>query len=205
MSIISIEIPALFGDQNQVYLQSHPGLSNPIYFEIGVNSLWVASALVLNFLFYTKRKMFPMLTVCHVAATALFLIATTTAINAVFPDGNMTRSYVGVVRMLICAGAMIPYLLTSSDIKTRFDGLRRFQRVVESQLIFTEVALAAHSASAACTGRAWRSGLGVSTFGDGAGSAADEALDVSAALRALVDGVVRHLLAFLKMASAFIA
>jgi Protein of unknown function (DUF2569) len=120
MSILNVQIPALYGDENQVYLQSHPGLSNLIYFEIGVNSLLVASALVLNFMFYTKRKKFPMLMVCYVAATVLFLMSTTAAINSLFPDANMTRSFIGLVRMLIWAGALIPYLLTSSDIKTRF-------------------------------------------------------------------------------------
>ncbi len=120
MSIINVEIPALFGDEHQAYLQGHPGLSNLIYFEIGVNSLLVASALILNFMFYTRRKMFPKLMVGYVAAIVLFLVANTAAINSLFPDANMTRSYVGLVRMLIWAGAMIPYLLTSSDIKNRF-------------------------------------------------------------------------------------
>jgi hypothetical protein len=120
LSIINVEIPSLYGDQSQLYLQSHPGLSNLIYFQIGVNSLLVASALVLNFLFYTKRKVFPLLMICYVAATVLFLLATTAAINSVFPGASMTRSTIGLVRMLIWAGAMIPYLLTSSDIKARF-------------------------------------------------------------------------------------
>ena len=120
MSVANVEIPALFGDQSQAYLQSHPGLSNLIYFEIGANSLLVASALVLNFLFYTKRKMFPMLMVCYVAAAVLFVVATTSAVNSLFPDANLTRSYIGLVRMLIWAGALIPYLLTSSDVKKRF-------------------------------------------------------------------------------------
>lgn len=120
LSIVNVEIPALFGDQSQANLLSHPGLSNLVYFEIGVNSLLVASSLVLNFMFYTKRRMFPMLMVCYVAATVLFVIATTAAVNSLFPEASMTRSYMSVVRMLIWAGAMIPYLLTSSEVKKRF-------------------------------------------------------------------------------------
>jgi hypothetical protein len=120
MAIVNVEIPALTQDQNQVYLQSHPGLANLLYFEIGVNALLVASALVLNFLFYTKRKMFPMLMVCYVAATVLYVVATTAALNSMFPEASMARGYMSVVRMLIWAGAMIPYLLTSNEIKTRF-------------------------------------------------------------------------------------
>ena len=120
LSIINFEVPALFGDQNQAYIQSHPGLSNLIYFELGMNALLAASALVLNFMFYTKRKSFPTLMVAYAATTVLFLVATTAALNSLFPDASMTRSYIGIVRMLIWAGALIPYLLTSSEIKARF-------------------------------------------------------------------------------------
>jgi hypothetical protein len=120
MSIINVEIPALFGDENQAYLQSHPALSNLIYFEIGVNSLLVASALMLNFMFYTRRKKFPMFMVGYAAATVLFLVANTSAINSLFPDASMAPTYIGLVRMLIWAAALIPYLLTSSDVKKRF-------------------------------------------------------------------------------------
>jgi len=60
---------------------------------------------------------------------------------------------------------------------------------------------AAHAATAARPRCAWRScGLLAGTFGDGTGSAADEALDVASALWALFDCSVAHLLTLLKMA-----
>jgi len=43
------------------------------------------------------------------------------------------------------------------------------------------------------------------TFGDGAGSAADEALDATAALRTLFNGGVAHLLTLLKLAGTVFA
>jgi hypothetical protein len=120
VSIVNFEIPRLFGDDSQAYLQSHPGLSGLLQFEIGMNSLLVIAALVLNFLFYTRRKAFPMLMVAYVAATVLYLAAIIGAINSMSPDANMSGGYFSLVRYLIWAGAMIPYLLTSSEIKTRF-------------------------------------------------------------------------------------
>jgi len=75
---------------------------------------------VLNFLFYTKRKRFPMLMVAYVAATVLFRVAVVAGVNSMVPDANLSRSYITLVRYLLWAGAMIPYLLTSSDIKKRF-------------------------------------------------------------------------------------
>ena len=119
-AILNVEVPTLYGDQGQGILASHPGLAGLLYFEIVMNSVLIASALVLNFLFYTKRKIFPLFMVGYVATTVLFLVAVTAVINSQFPDANLTRSYISLVRSLIWAGAMIPYLLTASEIKSRF-------------------------------------------------------------------------------------
>lgn len=120
LSIVTYEIPRLYADNYQEYLRNHPGISSLLYFQIGMNALLVGSALVLNFLFYTKRKSFPMLMVAYVATTVLFVAAIIAAVNSMFPDANMSRSYITLVRYLVWAGAMIPYLLTSKEIKTRF-------------------------------------------------------------------------------------
>jgi hypothetical protein len=72
-------------------------------------------------------------------------------------------------------------------------------------LVFAEAALAAHSASATCAGRAGRRLRLARTPGDGAGSAADQPFDVATALGATVDRGVRHLLSRFKMAGAFVA
>jgi hypothetical protein len=120
LAIMNNELPRLTSEDFQPYLQSHPGLSNLLYFEIGMNALLVISALALNFLFYTKRKTFPVLMVSYVAVTVLFRVAVVGAVNSMFPNAHLAPSYVTLVRYLLWAGAMIPYLLTSSDIKKRF-------------------------------------------------------------------------------------
>ena len=120
MAVVNVEIPRLTSEQFQPFLQSHPGVSNLLYFEIGMNSLLVISAVALNFLFYTKRKTFPILMVAYVAATVLFRVAVVAVVNSMLPDANLSASYVTLFRYLIWAGAMIPYLLTSTDVKKRF-------------------------------------------------------------------------------------
>lgn len=120
MAVVNVEIPRLTSDELQPFLQSHPGISNLLYFEIAMNAILVISALALNFLFYTKRKMFPMLMVAYVAVTVLFRVAVVGAVNSMVPNANLSPSYLTLVRYLLWAGAMIPYLLTSSDIKKRF-------------------------------------------------------------------------------------
>lgn len=120
MAIVNFEIPRLFDEDKRAFLQSHPAMSGLLQLEIGINALLVIAALVLNFLFYTKRKAFPMLMVAYVGATVLFLAVVIGAVNSIFPDASMSGGYISLVRYLIWAGAMIPYLLTSSEIKTRF-------------------------------------------------------------------------------------
>ena len=120
LAIVNSELPKLSSDDFQPYLQSHPGLTNLLYFEIGMNALLVISALALNFLFYTRHKIFPNLMVGYVAVTVLFRVAVVAVVNSMFPDANLSAGYVTLVRYLLWAGAMIPYLLTSSDVKKRF-------------------------------------------------------------------------------------
>jgi hypothetical protein len=120
LAVVNNELPRLSSDEFQSYLQSHPGLSNLLYFEIGMNVLLVLSALALNFLFYTRRKHFPMLMVIYVAVTVLLRVAVVGSVNSMFPDANLSAGYITLVRYLLWAGAMIPYLLTSNDVKKRF-------------------------------------------------------------------------------------
>jgi uncharacterized membrane protein YedE/YeeE len=120
LAVVKSEIPRLSDDQFQPYLQSHPGISNLLYFQIGMNILLIAAALILNVMFYAKRKSFPKLMVAYVALTVLFVAAAISAVNSMFPDANLSASYITLVRYLLWAGAMIPYLLTSNDMKQRF-------------------------------------------------------------------------------------
>lgn len=110
-SILNYEIPHLFDQDKQAFLQSHPGMVTLLQFEIGMNALLVLAALVLNFLFYTRRRAFPMLMVSYVAITILFLAGIIGGVNSIFPDASMSRGYITLVRYLIWAGAMIPYCL----------------------------------------------------------------------------------------------
>jgi len=120
LAVVNSELPRLSSERFQTYVQSHPGLLNLVYFEIGMNILLVISALALNFLFYTRHNIFPHLMIGYVAATVLFRVAVVASVNSMFPDANLSANYLTLVRYLVWAGAMIPYLLTSSDVKKRF-------------------------------------------------------------------------------------
>jgi len=120
LAIVNSELPRLSNDSFQTYVQSHPGLLNLLYFEIGMNGFLVISALALNVLFYTRHKIFPRLMIAYVTITVLFRVAVVSSINSMFPDATLSASYVTLFRYLLWAGALIPFLLTSSDVKKRF-------------------------------------------------------------------------------------
>ena len=119
-SMLRIDIPTLFGDQAQPDLSRHAGLSGLLYFEITMKVVLIVAALCLNFLFYTKRKSFPKWMLGYIAATMIFLVARISAINFMFPDVNLMRSYVMLFRWLLWAGSLALYLLFSAQVKERF-------------------------------------------------------------------------------------
>lgn len=119
-SMLRIDIPTLFGDQAQPILSRQVGLSGLLYFEITMKVVLIVAALCLNFLFYTKRKSFPKWMLGYIAATMIFLVARISAINFMFPDVNLMRSYVMLFRWLLWAGSLALYLLFSAQVKERF-------------------------------------------------------------------------------------
>jgi len=119
-AIVSFEVPRLYGESFQPFLSSHPGYSSLLYFRVAMNTLLIVSALCLNFFFYTRRKFFPPMMIAYVATTFLFLLADTGAVNSLFPDASTGRGFIPLLRYFIWTGALIPYLLTSEQIKSRF-------------------------------------------------------------------------------------
>jgi hypothetical protein len=120
-AIFTAEVPALNGEQNQALLESHPGLSTLIYIEILINVLLIAAAPIMNYLFYTKRKSFPIYMVAFVTATLLSTIVAISGLHFLVPEENLNHTYYPLLRSMIWAGTIIPYLLTSHDVKARFD------------------------------------------------------------------------------------
>jgi hypothetical protein len=86
ISIVSIQIPALFGERYQFYLERYPGLAGLLYFELAMNLILIGSALVLNVLFYTKNRRFPVYMIAYASATFLYLLAVTGAVRTVFSE-----------------------------------------------------------------------------------------------------------------------
>jgi hypothetical protein len=117
---ISQEFAALSGDRGQSFLIQHPGVDKLFYFEIGMNTLLVLAALLLNFLFYTRSRFFPASMVVYVAVTFAYRLAVTAAMHTLFPDAVFTPTTVALIQYLIWGLLMAGYLLLDPEVQTRF-------------------------------------------------------------------------------------
>ena len=119
-TIVSVLLPRLNSEELLPYFDAHPGLRNLIYGEIALNAILILGAFALNYLFYTKSKRFPGLMIVYAASTFLYLMAVTGALRLVFPDADMSSSFMPLVRSFAWVGLLIPYLLLAPEVKARF-------------------------------------------------------------------------------------
>jgi hypothetical protein len=119
-SVFASQLPALSNPEFQPYLDSHNGLRNLLYFEIIMNIGLAVAALLLNYYFYTKSRRFPPVMIGYAVTTFLYLVAVTGATRLLFPDANVSSSFMPLVRTLFWAGILIPYLILEPAVKQRF-------------------------------------------------------------------------------------
>jgi Protein of unknown function (DUF2569) len=119
-SILSVDIPILYGDRFQSFLESHSEVVFLLYSTVFINVVLALAALVLNFLFYTRRKKFPIYMAVYIATTLLVVVLHTAVLNQMYGYENLSRNYIALLRGLVGAAASISYLLSSHKVKTTF-------------------------------------------------------------------------------------
>lgn len=119
-AIAAFEIPALCSEKSQAMLVQHPGLDTLLYFEIGMNALLALAALVLNVLFYRRKRYFPKSMLAYISAILLYKIVVTGATHALFPGAVLIHTAYSLVRYLAWVGTMAACLLLDSDVEMRF-------------------------------------------------------------------------------------
>ena len=119
--IIRIHVPLLYPDQGRAVLDQDPGLEGSIPFQMYASVLLALLALGLNYLFYTESKHFPRYMIVYTAAGFLYQLAVTAMMRFGFPDADMSRNFLPLVRSMIWSGGLTVYLLTAPDVKARFN------------------------------------------------------------------------------------
>lgn len=105
----------LFGT-SQIAIARQPGITPVILFEAATSSLFLAAGIVLNILFYGKKKPFPKFMIMFFSAQ--FVVVLVDHIMAA--PFNPHSSPMGVIRTFLVCAIWIPYFLLSDRVKLTF-------------------------------------------------------------------------------------
>jgi hypothetical protein len=107
----------IFGDSYELILASRPGLGRVIVYEAVTNTFFLTFGLLLNTLFYMKKKAFPGLMIAYLAVGFVLMLADQ-LMAMQFSNSNAT--WINVIRQFITASIWIPYFLVSQRVKATF-------------------------------------------------------------------------------------
>jgi Protein of unknown function (DUF2569) len=118
-ALVRQQLPILSTNEGHLLLAQHAGLDNLIYFEIGVNTALVVAAIVLNILFYTHSKRFPVAMIVYVVLTFSYRLLATAIFHSLFPNVPLANTYSLVPYFIWCV-LTGGYLLLDARVKARF-------------------------------------------------------------------------------------
>jgi len=119
-TILTVNLPFLYGSKYQVFLAGHPAFEALAVFEVFTNIIFIASVLALAFLFFTKRKAFPTFMITYLATQCCIILFDTLAVHTLVPSVDLSSSYTSVARSLIGTLVWIPYFVVSRRVKATF-------------------------------------------------------------------------------------
>lgn len=119
-AIFAKDLPLLTTDEGQAFLAQYPGLETVYQLQLASSVVLVLLALVVNLLFYTNSKRFPVLMMVYVGLGFLVSLTMTGVIHMEFPQANLAGNAYPLVRSMLYAALAIGYLYTAPEVKTRF-------------------------------------------------------------------------------------
>jgi Protein of unknown function (DUF2569) len=113
---IAIDSQFLFGRRYLTALSTRPGLEAILFYELVTNSFFLAYLLMLNVVFYQKRRRFPTLMIFNLAAQFV-----TQLIDHLWAMrfGHSAQTF-SVVQSFVAALLWIPYMLNSIRVEQTF-------------------------------------------------------------------------------------
>jgi hypothetical protein len=107
------------GDHSSLFT-NHPALSSLLTFEVIINTTFIAAAICLNILFYTKKRILPKCMIAFYAAQCILILVDHMAATAIFPSVDLSSSLITMIRSFIVAAVWIPYFLNSRRVEQTF-------------------------------------------------------------------------------------
>ena len=111
------DLNALYNPRFQLYLNSRHGVATLVLFEAATNTIFLLALVVLNVLFYQRKRVFPKLMIAYLAAR-LVLIAGDHVV-ALSMHLHVTSSFT-VARAFIYTVIWIPYFINSIRVEQTF-------------------------------------------------------------------------------------
>ncbi|MFZ1083894.1 MAG: DUF2569 domain-containing protein [Terracidiphilus sp.] len=114
------DMSILTGATHQYFLSTHPAMAGLILFEAITNIIFLLAAACLNFLFYSKKKIFPKSMIAYLVIIFVLLLADHLMAGALSPSANHTSGLFSVIRAFLQACIWIPYFLNSERVEQTF-------------------------------------------------------------------------------------
>jgi hypothetical protein len=106
----------LFGNAGQIMIARKPGIEKVIVFEIVMDLLFLILLILLNILFYNKKKSLPMFMIIFFGLQFVLLLAD----HLMAAQFNPHSSPLTVIRSFVICAIWIPYFLRSERVKLTF-------------------------------------------------------------------------------------
>lgn len=119
LSIFRVNIPFLFKASHQAYFAGHHLAAVLVGSEIIMNIIFVMSLSFLNYLFFTKKRGFPISMIIFRIVNAVLLLGNHIAFR-IFTTFRSPQATIAVAASIIGAMIVIPYLLFSRRVKATF-------------------------------------------------------------------------------------
>ncbi len=119
-TILTVNIPFLYGEKYQIFLAAHPTSMILGVFELITNLILITFVLALNYLFYRKKNAFPTYMIIYLIAQICLLTADHLTVRALHPTLNLAHGYANIARLIVSSCIWIPYFLVSRRVKATF-------------------------------------------------------------------------------------
>jgi hypothetical protein len=119
-TILAVNLPFLFDAKYQTYLANHRLSAALGASELITNTILLFALLLLNYLFFARKKDFPNFLIAFYLAQVIFLSFDHFSVRALHPTADLTKGAVQLASIFLAACIWIPYLLRSRRVKATF-------------------------------------------------------------------------------------
>jgi len=113
---VVVDLRVLYGARYETHLATHHVIATLILFEAATSTIAMLAYIGLNYLFYSKKRVFPKLMITYIGVRAFLMIVDHAAVFGI----NGHTKVQPVLRYLVYAAIWIPYFINSVRVEQTF-------------------------------------------------------------------------------------